>query len=78
MKIEDYHGAREARIRLIDARLFLAAVILLSALMLAGWLHTWFVTRPQCEAILAQQEMDLQRADELFAEASEMLEEVRK
>ena len=75
MKIEGYHSVREQQINRRDAKLALAALIILVALMLAGWLHTWFVTRPQCEAIIARQEQDLERADQLLEEARELLEE---
>jgi hypothetical protein len=78
MKIEDYHSVREQQINRRDAKLALAALMLLVALMLAGWLHTWFVTRPMCEAVIARQEQDLERSDELLAEASEMLKELQK
>jgi len=78
MKIEGYHSVREQQINRRDAKLALAALMLLVALMLAGWLHTWFVTRPMCEAVIARQDAEMEQLDSLLAEASEMMEEIEK
>ena len=75
MKIEDYHSVREQQINRRDAKLALAALMLLVALMLAGWLHTWFVTRPMCEAVIARQDAEMEQLDGLLEEARELLEE---
>ena len=75
MKIEGYHSVREQQINRRDARIAVAVLAVLVALTIAGWLHTWFVTRPMCEAVIARQEQDLERADQLLEEARELLEE---
>ena len=75
MKIEDYHSAHVARINRRDAKLAVLALIIIVALTIAGWLHTWFVTRPMCEAVMAQQDAEMEQLDSLLAQASEMMEE---
>lgn len=78
MKIEEYHGSYIDRVNKRDARIAVITLVIVVLLMLAGWLHTWFITRPMYEEIIAQQEQDLDRADELLQQASEMLEEIEK
>jgi len=75
MKIEDYHSVREQQINRRDARIAVAVLAVLVALTIAGWLHTWFVTRPMCEAVIARQDAEMEQLDSLLAEASEMMEE---
>jgi len=77
MKVEDYHSAHVARINRRDAKLAVIALIIIFALTIAGWLHTWLVVRPAMQALGERQAAEMQRVDDLLAEASEMLEEVQ-
>lgn len=78
MKIEEYHGSYIDRINRRDARIAVITLVIVVLLMLAGWLHTWFVTRPAMQALGERQDAEMEQLDSLLAEASEMMEEIEK
>lgn len=78
MRIEEYHGSYIDRVNKRDARIAVIALVVVVLLMLAGWLHTWFITRPMMQELGERQDAEMAQLDELLAEASEMLEEIEK